>query len=221
MADKKRENRHGDISRENVPPDLSQMSLIDRARLAAMIEVDGDETLRTHLLGAMGRTETGRGARGGARAVLPERWTQIHVWDRLEEGYEVLAGMPTATRPKAYGSAWPTVQKERLSIYDQIQMLGTGEIEQMHEDRNRVRMAATSAQVTRMEQALRWPFEYLSDRPEMAKAINLRAMWAVMRVDIRKRCQRRGIDHDEFNRQWQQGLGVITASLIARKVPIS
>jgi hypothetical protein len=44
---------------------LSQMSLLDRARLAAMIEVDGDESLRTHLLGAVGRA----GVRGGSGAV--------------------------------------------------------------------------------------------------------------------------------------------------------
>jgi hypothetical protein len=196
------------------------MSLTERARLGALIEADGDTDLRQHLLGAMGRSEVARGARGGAREI-PERWTMIHTLDRLEEAYEVLAGMPMATRPKVFGSAWPAIQQEKLSIYDQIKMTETGAHEQLHEDRNRVRLAATSAQVTRMEQALRWPFEHLSDKPELAKAISLRAMWAVMRTDIRKRCERRGIDHDIFNRQWQEGLGAITSALIVRKVPVS
>jgi hypothetical protein len=141
--------------------------------------------------------------------------------DRLEEAYEVLAGMPMVTRPKQYGNAMPMPSQQKLSIYDQIEMLGTGELEQMHEDRNRVRLAATSAQVTRMEQALRWPFEYLGDRPQLARAISLRAMWAAMRADIRKQCERRGMNHELFNQNWQQGLKIITAALVARKVPVS
>lgn len=200
--------------------DVKNLSISQRAKLSALIEVDGDQALRQHLLGAIGRSEAARGARGGAREV-PDRWTQIHVLDRLEEGYEVLAGMPMATRPKVFGGAWPSFQQEKLSIGDQVNLMETGELEHLHEDRNRVRMAATSAQVTRMEQALRWPFEYLSDKPDLAKAISLRAMWAVMRTDIRKRCERRGIDHDQFNRQWQAGLNIVTAMLIARKVPVS
>lgn len=202
--------------------DLSQMSLTleQRAKLSALVEVDGDDGLRQHLLGAMGRAETARGARAGAREV-PERWTIVHVLDRLEEGYQVLAGMPMATRPKQYGNTMPAPHQQKLSIYDQIEMLGTGELEQLHEDRNRVRLAPTSAQVTRMEQALRWPFEHLRDQPELAKAIQLRAMWSAMGVDIRKRCERRGIDHDAFNANWQRALAVITGALIAGKVTVS
>lgn len=219
MADKTEEN-DGDIPGDNVPEALSKMSLTGRARLQVLIERDGDTDLRQHLLGAMGRSETTRGARRAAREV-PDRWTIIHTLDRLEEAYQVLAGMPMATRPKQYGNAMPTPHRERLSIYDQIEMLGTGELEQLHEDRNRVRIAPTSAQVTRMEQALRWPFEYLGNRPELAKAIQLRAMWSAMGVDIRKRCERRGINHEVFNANWQQALGIITGALIARKVPVT
>lgn len=206
--------------RESDPPDLSGLSPDQRARLSTLIEADGDSDLRQHLLGAMGQSETTRRARGGVREV-PDRWTQIHVLDRLEEAYAVLGGMPTATRPKQYGNTMPTPDRERLSIRDQIEMMGTGELEQMHEDRNRVRLAATSAQVSRMEQALRWPFEYLSDAPELAKAIQLRAMWSAMGVDIRKRCERRSIHHEHFNANWQQALAIITGALIARKVPVS
>jgi len=32
--------------------------------------------------------------------------------------------------------------------------------------------------------------------------------------------QRRGIDHERFNRDWQQALGIITAALIAQRVPV-
>jgi hypothetical protein len=220
MAEKTRKTGSQGHSGDNVPIDLSQMSLQDRARLSALIESDADADLRQHLLGAIGRAETGRGSRGSAREV-PSTWTQIHVLDRLEEAYEVLGSLPAATRPKAYGSAWPGIVQEKIPLVVQAEMDAAGELEQLHEDRNRVRLAATSAQVTRMEQALRWPFEYLRDRPELARAISLRAMWAVMRADIRRKCERRGINHDQFNAEWQAGLGIITAMLIARSVPVS
>ncbi|MBR0693623.1 DUF6362 family protein [Bradyrhizobium lablabi] len=141
--------------------------------------------------------------------------------DRLEEAFQVMAMMPAATRPKAYGSAWPSVVQEKIPLVVLAEMSESGELATREGEQNRVRLPPTSAQVSRMEQASRWPFEYLRDQPELAKAISLRAMWSAMRVDIRRRCQRRGIDHDEFNRQWQEGLKIITEQLIARRVPVS
>jgi hypothetical protein len=47
--------------------------------------------------------------------------------------------------------------------------------------------------ISRMDQALRWSLEYLSDALELARAVSLRALWAAMRVDIRKRCERHGL----------------------------
>jgi hypothetical protein len=200
--------------------DVSRLSLMDRARLSALAELDGDPEVRARVLGLLGE---GRAAPARRRATreLPPRWTQIHVLDRIEEAYEVLASMPMATRPKAYGNAMPTPFQQKLSIYDQIEMIGSGELEKLHEERNRVRLTPTAAQVTRMDQALGWPFEYLGDQPEQARALSLRCLWSVMKADIRKRCEQRGIDHPEFNAQWQQALALVTGSLQSRKVPVS
>lgn len=202
------------------PVDLSQMSPEERARLSALIEVDGDADLRVHLLGAIGRSQPVRRSSERTRE-LPPQWTQIHVLDRLEEAFEVLAALPARTRPKQYGNAMPTPMQEKLTNKDWIDLLETGEIDTVVEARHRVRLAPTTAQITRMEQASRWPFDYLRDRPELAKAISLRAMWAVMQVDIRKRCAARKIDHDDFNKQWQEGLRIITGRLIANRVAVS
>ena len=200
--------------------DISHMSPASRAKLSALIEKDGDAELREHLLGAVGRSETARGSLRAPREV-PDSWSQIHVLDRLEEAFEVMAMMPAATRPKAYGSAWPSIVQEKIPLVILAEMSATGELETQQEERNRVRVPPSSAQITRMEQALRWPFEYLRDQPELARAVSQRCMWAAMRVNIRKRCERRRIDHDEFNRQWQEGLRIIAVMLIARKVPVS
>jgi hypothetical protein len=217
MADKTRKNDLEGHPAQNVP---FEMSPGDRAKLSVLIEADGDSDLRQYLLGAMGRAETARGARGGPREI-PDRWTIIHTLDRLEEAYQVLAGMPMATRPKQYGSAMPEVSRQKLTHLEWIEAYRSGDLAQHEEEKNRVRPRVTTAQVTRMEQALRWPFEFLGSQPELAKAVSLRAMWAAMRVDIRKRCVRHGLDYDLFNRQWQEGLTTITQQLIARKVPVS
>ena len=217
MIGNKGKNRQ-DIKDTGQNIDMSHMSPLERARLAALIELDGDPALRQHLLGAIGTTETMPRRR---ERDVPAQWTQIHVLDRLEEAAQVRAMMPASTRPKAFGTAWPSIVQERIPLVVQAEMASTGELEAQQEDKNRVRLPPTAAQVTRAEEAERWPFEYLADQPDLARAIGLRTLWAVMKVDIRKRCERRGIDHAEFNSQWQQALSAITGKLIARKVPVS
>lgn len=216
MTDNKQKNGIKGYNGKDIPIDLSQMSLSGRARLDALIEADGDSDLRQHLLGAVGRSETARGARGGAREV-PDRWTIVHCLDRLEEAYQVLGSLPASTRPKAYGSAWPSVVQENIPLLIQAEMAESGELE----IQNRVRLPPTTAQITRMEEALRWPFEFLGDCPALARSINQKSLWSAMRIDIKKRCIRLGIPHEEFNVLWQEGLKVITQQLILRKVPVS
>jgi len=197
--------------------DVTLLSLTDRARLAALAELDGGAAVRSLMLGAIGHSAPARASRGKVRE-LPSQWTQIHVLDRLEEAFEVMAMMPAATRPKSFGAAWPKYAYDRFDLNAQLE---TAELEKTLADRNKVRLSPTAAQVSRMDQALRWPFEYLSDQPDLARALSLRCFWAAMRADIRKRCAARGIDHGEFNAAWQNALRLVTMALIARKVPVT
>lgn len=219
MIGNKGKNRQ-DIGDIGSVMDMSSMSLIDRARLTALIETDGDANLREHLLGAIGRSEQSLVSRRST-VEIPPKWTPVYVLDRLEEAYAVLANQPATSGPKQYGNGMPTVVQERLTNKDWIDLYETGELDKMHEDRNRVRIPATAAQVTRMEQALRWPFEYLSERPHAARALSQRALWAALKLDIRRRCEALGIQHSEFNAFWQAGLQEVTAMLIVRKVLVS
>lgn len=209
-----------DIQDIDVLSGMSSMSLTDRARLAALIEVDGDAGLREHLLGAVGRSEQSLVSRR-SNLEIPPKWTPVYVLDRLEEAYVVLANQPAASGPKQYGNGMPTVVRERLTNKDWIDLYETGELDKMHEDRNRVRIPATAAQVTRMEQALRWPFEYLGDQPTLARALSRRALWAALKLDIRRRCEALGLPHPQFNLSWQEGLRAVTGALLARKIPVS
>src|SRR6266404_2348050 len=220
MTENKKEKDSRGYHEKDIRFAISPMSPSERAKLSVLIERDGDVDLREHLLGALGRSETGRGSLKSQREV-PGSWSIVHVLDRLEEAFEVMAMMPAATRPKAFGSAWPSMVQEKIPLVILAEMAAGGELETREEEKNRVRMPPSSAQITRMEQALRWPFEYLREWPELARAISQRSMWSAMHVNIRKRCERRGIDHDAFNVAWQEGLRIITVMLIARKVPVS
>lgn len=208
----------------NDRPDLSHLSKEERAALDLMIEANPDPAMRVYLTGAIGSADAAVARRTTAvrrQRDVPATWTQIHVLDRLEEAYGVLMSLPMKTRPKVYGNNMPAVVHEgRLSLLEQVLMMQSGELEEIHDDRNRVRLAPTSAQISRMDEALRWPFEHLRDEPELARAISLRAMWAAMNVDIRKRCERRRIDHREFNVSWQAAVAKITGALVAGKVPV-
>lgn len=205
---------------DNVLSDMSRMSLSARVELMARIEEDGDSDLRGYVIEALGwgTAQPARTARERARE-LPPQWTQIHVLDRLEEAFAVLVMLPARTRPMQYGSAMPSPVQERPSFKDLIDMADAGD--SFEDTRNRVRLAPTTAQITRMDQALRWPFEHLADHPDLARALSLRAMWAAMKVDIRKRCERRGIYHNRFQLQWQHGLRLVTERLVMARVPVS
>ncbi len=202
-----------------VIPDLSLMSPEDRARLDVMIMLDGDPALRPFLYGAKSRPETPRGASGSTGAV-PVRWSLVHVLDRLEEAFEVLTTQPRPRGPKMYGNAMPQYDYEQFDLNAQLE---TAELERTLAARNRVRLQATPAQITRMDQALRWPFEYLADQPLLGKAVTLGAHWGVMKLDdIESLALERGwTGKRQFFQDKMAGLRIITARLVADKVPVS
>jgi hypothetical protein len=153
------------------------------------------------------------------KAGLPAVWNQLQVIDRLEEAYEILARLPMTTRPKGHGNAMPAYVHD---FSDMVAQGETGELERMARTRNDYRVrGATSAEIARMESALHWPSKYLADMPEVARAVQLGALWAAMKVDARRRLKARGINPKIFGRRKMHGLNVITLGLIRDKVPVS
>lgn len=63
----------------------------------------------------------------------------------------------------------PVRQKFALVTFFEMEELGILQLE--HEDRNRVRLRPTAAQISRMDQALRWPVAYPQPYPEVARAL--------------------------------------------------
>src|SRR5579872_6205180 len=92
-----------------------------------------------------------RGERGGILGVLaenapmplmrartvPERWSFIHVMERMEEAFRILARLPMATRPRGYINSMPIHLYDRADLNSQLE---TYELERMAKLRNRVRI---------------------------------------------------------------------------------
>src|SRR5258708_31528061 len=69
------------------PVDLSKLSPIERARLAALVELDGDANLREHLLGAVGRSEPAQRRR---EREVPPQWKDRKS-TRLNSSHQIIS----------------------------------------------------------------------------------------------------------------------------------
>ncbi len=192
----------------------SRENLAERAASAARAELRGE---RSGILGAVGSSAPPR-LFLRARA-LPDRWSFVHVMERLEEGFRILARLPIATRPRGYVTSMPFPIYDRADLNAQLESY---ELEQMARLRNRVRIPPTPAEIGRMEEALRWPTLYLAG-PEfhhVARAVNLGSLWAAFDADVDERLKRLKITRRTFNARKLQGLRIITRELIRHRVPV-
>jgi hypothetical protein len=189
-------------------------ALAERAASAARAELRGE---RAGILGAVG-TSAAPHAFVRARPV-PDRWSLVHVMDRLEEGFRILARLPIATRPRGYVNSMPFPIYDRADLNAQLE---TYELERMAQLRNRVRIPPTPAEIGRMEEALHWPTAYLSGAEfhHVARAVNLGSLWAAFDADVDARVKRLKITRRALNARKLQGLRIITRELIRRRVAV-
>jgi len=134
----------------------AERPLAEQAATAAHAELRGD---RAGILGATGHNAPQPLLVRGRR--VPERWSFLHVIERMEEAFRILARLPVATRPRGYVNSMPYYLYDRGDLNAQME---TYELERMARMRNRVRIAPSPAEVARMEEALRWPTLFLSGR---------------------------------------------------------
>ena len=187
--------------------------LNDQAAAAARAELRGE---RAGILGAIGHAMPPPLTR--ARSA-PERWSFIHVMERMEEAFRTLARLPMATRPRGYVNSMPVYLYDRADLNSQLE---TYELERMAQLRNRVRIPPSPAEIARMEEALRWPSVYLAaaEFHHVARAVNLGSLWAAFDVDINKRLKPLKITRRTFNARKLQGLRIITRELLRCRVPV-
>ena len=190
-----------------------EAALDRRAVAAARAELRGE---RTGILGATGRLSL---PRLNPPRRLPERWTFVHVMDRLEEAFRTLRRLPIATRPRGYVNSMPFYVYDRADLNAQLE---TYELERLARRRNRVRIPPSPSDIARMEEALRWPALFLSG-PEfhhVARAVNLGCLWAAADTDIARALRRLKLAPRTFNARKLQGLRIIARELIRRRVPV-
>jgi hypothetical protein len=97
-------------------------SLHDRAAKAARAELRGE---RAGILGALGLPPLPALMRPRH---MPERWSFIHVMERLEEAFRTLGRLPMPTRPRGYINSMPFYLYDRADLNSQLE---TYELERM------------------------------------------------------------------------------------------
>ncbi|HEY1982773.1 MAG TPA: hypothetical protein VGH13_22060 [Xanthobacteraceae bacterium] len=191
----------------------ADLNLTSRAAAAARAELRGD---RTGILGAIG--ETLPVPLGRMRSV-PDRWSFIHVMERMEEAFRILARLPMPSRPRGYLNSMPVYLYDRGDLNSQLE---TYELERLAKLRNRVRIPPSPPEIARMEEALRWPSLFLAGRDyeHVARAVNLGSLWAAFDRDIDKALKPLKMTRRTFNARKLQGLRIIERELIRRGVPV-
>jgi hypothetical protein len=100
------------------------------------------------------------------RPRLPKVWTATYVGARLIEAHKVLLRLPASIWPKGYGAAWPLYKIEAGEAAIQA---GAGTLAIGRHSRPRT---ASADAVARMNEAISWPMQYLSNRPGAAYDVN-------------------------------------------------
>lgn len=149
---------------------------------------------------------------------VPTQWSIVHVMDRMEEAHGTLSRLPVSARPRGHANSMPRHVYQWADLLAQAE---TYELERAAAAQNRVRIPPTPAEVTRMEQTFGWLANYLGDKPEVARAVNLAARWACLDHDVARGCKRLGLPKRAFLRRKIHGLRLIATGLVRGKVPIS
>jgi hypothetical protein len=194
-------------------PEEPAPTLIERAARAARSELRGE---RTGILGSLGESATAGLSR---TRPVPERWSLVHVMERMEEAFRILARLPVPTGPRGYINSMPIYLYDRGDLNAQME---TYELERMTQLRNRVRIPPSPAEIARMEEALRWPTLFLSGAEfhHVARAVNLGSLWAAFDANVDERVKRLKITRRAFNARKLQGLRIIAGELVRRRAPV-
>ncbi|MGO4738628.1 hypothetical protein AB4099_18920 [Bosea sp. 2KB_26] len=101
---------------------------------------------------------------------IPTEWTPEHVGARLIEAFEILSRSGGRVGPGRFGNGWPAMVQEYADLVDQ-------QARELAQRERQQAMAArpSSDEVSRMNEALRWPMDHLDGMPLASDALML---WA-------------------------------------------
>ncbi|WP_051988472.1 hypothetical protein [Bosea sp. UNC402CLCol] len=101
---------------------------------------------------------------------IPTSWTPEHVQNRMVEAFDILARSGTRVGPRQHANGWPAMIHEFSDLVD-AQARALAEKERQQERAAR----PTADELSRMNEALKWPMTYLDGRPMQSDALML---WA-------------------------------------------
>lgn len=101
---------------------------------------------------------------------IPTQWTPEHVQNRMVEAFDILARSGTRVGPRQHANGWPAMIHEFSDLVD-AQARALAEKERQHERGAR----PTAEELSRMNEALKWPMIHLEGKPLQADALML---WA-------------------------------------------
>jgi len=186
-------------------------SLEARALKAVLAELRGE---RTGILGATGVSPP---LQSRQERKMSKIWCAAYVMERMEEVFRTLQRVRMRTRPLGFVSSMPLPIHDRGDLNAQLE---TKEFERMLQRRNRVCIGPSQEEMTRMEEAIWWPTKYLRDAEDLARAVNLSAMWAATDADVDKGLRRIKTTRREFNDRKLRGFCIIAEGLARDRVPI-
>lgn len=118
---------------------------------------------------------------------FPDGWSPDLVSERLVMAVKLCARTVSRPGPSASAAPWPAYAQEWGDLLAQI------ETNELGKGGNRVRLGATSRQITLMEEAIRWPGLYLSGWPGPLRCLNMFLFAKAHRVKFNSVCKRKGI----------------------------
>lgn len=131
------------------------------------------------------------------RPRAPAHWTPRHVGMRLIEAHRILKRLPMNTRPASMKTAWPISEPEPVEGIEE----------------QNVKVEPTSIEIARMEQAIAWPWQFISDEPWKCSDVN---NWASQM----KEEEFDKIDDGHKSLPWE-ALQLIAAALNAAMEPVT
>jgi hypothetical protein len=145
---------------------LSRDDLSPRDDASVPVDVNCPSRTVPGFLGMAGDMRSRIDALGDPETGIPASWTPEHVGARLIEAYGVLARSGGRILPARFGNGWPAMVHEFADMVDaQARLLAEKEKAQVRAAR------PTSDELSRMEEALRWPMDHLDGRPLAADAL--------------------------------------------------
>lgn len=131
---------------------------------------------------------------------IPDEWNGPHVALRLSDAWRTLGKIPMPRfAPRAFGRNWP---QYRIEWTDLLSMIGAGEIEALQREQNRVRVLPSAKEISRMEQAIMWPLQYLKEAREVL-IVNVCARMSAVDGNLHREIRRRryGGEAEEWRKQ--------------------